>query len=163
ILRNFFLCQARDHHNDLPHFPTRRSSDLDRQASLIARWQLVGFIHGVMNTDNMSISGETIDYGPCAFMNAYGPDTVFSSIDRAGRYAYGNQPAIGQWNLTRFAETLLPLLDSDEDKAIAIANEALGEYPGRFEEHWLAGMRKKLGLQTAEAEDGELIGSLLDW
>ena len=135
----------------------------DRQASLIARWQLVGFIHGVMNTDNMAISGETIDYGPCAFMNAYRPDTVFSSIDHAGRYAYGNQPAIAQWNLARFAETLLPLLDSDQEKAIAIASEALGEYPALFELYWLAGMRKKLGLQTDEVGDVKLIRSLLDW
>src|SRR6185436_9040818 len=97
----------------------------DRQASLIARWQLVGFIHGVMNTDNMAISGETIDYGPCAFMNAYRPDTVFSSIDHAGRYAYGNQPAIAKWNLARFAETLLPLLDADPQQAIAAATEVL--------------------------------------
>ena len=135
----------------------------ERQASLIARWQLVGFIHGVMNTDNMAISGETIDYGPCAFMNSYRPDTVFSSIDHAGRYAYGNQPAIAQWNLARFAETLLPLMDSDQEKAIAIATEALGEYPAVFERYWLAGMRKKLGLQTGEAGDAELIRSLLDW
>lgn len=136
---------------------------MDRQAALMARWQLVGFIHGVMNTDNMAISGETIDYGPCAFMNAYHPDTVFSSIDHAGRYAYGNQPAIAQWNLARFAETLLPLLDSDGEKAIAIALEALGEYPALFERYWLAGMRKKLGLQTEEAGDVELIRALLDW
>ncbi|MBW3600058.1 MAG: YdiU family protein [Planctomycetes bacterium] len=135
----------------------------DRQASLIAQWQLVGFIHGVMNTDNMAISGETIDYGPCAFMNAYSPETVFSSIDHAGRYAYGNQPAIGQWNLARFAETLLPLLDSDREKAVAIASEALGEYPALFEQYWLAGMRRKLGLQTDDAGDGDLIRSLLGW
>src|SRR5271156_172778 len=122
----------------------------DRQASLIARWQLVGFIHGVMNTDNMAISGETIDYGPCAFMNAYRPDTVFSSIDHAGRYAYGNQPSIAQWNLARFAETLLPLLDSDQEKAIAVAMKVLGDYPALFERYWLAGMRKKLGLHTDE-------------
>src|SRR5262245_50100894 len=95
----------------------------DRQAALIARWQLVGFIHGVMNTDNMAISGETIDYGPCAFMNAYRPGTVFSSIDHAGRYAYANQPAIAQWNLARFAETLLPLLNPDQEQAIAMASE----------------------------------------
>jgi uncharacterized protein YdiU (UPF0061 family) len=107
----------------------------DRQAALIAQWQLVGFIHGVMNTDNMVISGETFDYGPCAFMNAYRPDTVFSSIDHAGRYAYGNQPAIAQWNLARFAETLLLLLDSDDEKAIAIASEVLGEYPTLFERY----------------------------
>lgn len=136
---------------------------MDRQASLIARWQLVGFIHGVMNTDNMAISGETIDYGPCAFMNAYSPDTVFSSIDHAGRYAYGNQPAIVQWNLARFAETLLPLLDPDQATAIAAATEVLGEYPTVFERYWLAGMRKKLGLQMEEAGDIELIRSLLDW
>jgi len=136
---------------------------MDRQASLIARWQLVGFIHGVMNTDNVAISGETIDYGPCAFMNAYRPDTVFSSIDHAGRYAYGNQPSIAQWNLARFAETLLPLLDSDQEKAIAIALEALGDYPALFERYWLTGMRKKLGLQTEEAGDVKLIRTLLDW
>jgi uncharacterized protein YdiU (UPF0061 family) len=133
---------------------------MDRQAALIARWQLVGFIHGVMNTDNMAISGETIDYGPCAFMNGYRPDTVFSSIDH---YAYDNQPTIAQWNLARFAETLLPLLDSDQEKAIAIALEVLGEYPAVFERYWLAGMRRKLGLQTDEADDVELVHSLLDW
>jgi len=136
---------------------------MDRQASLIARWQLVGFIHGVMNTDNMAISGETIDYGPCAFMNTYRPDTVFSSIDHAGRYAYSNQPAIAQWNLARLAETLLPLLDLDQQKGIAIAMEALGDYPALFERYWLAGMRKKLGLQTEEAGDIKLIQTLLDW
>src|ERR1044072_6033599 len=101
---------------------------MERQASLIAQWQLVGFIHGVMNTDNMAVSGETIDYGPCAFMNAYRPDTVFSSIAHAGRYAYGKQPAIAQWNLARFAETLLLLLDPDPEKAITIASEVLGDY-----------------------------------
>lgn len=136
---------------------------IDRQAALIAKWQLVGFTHGVMNTDNMAISGETIDYGPCAFMNAYSPDTVFSSIDRAGRYAYGNQPAIGHWNLARFAETLLPLLREDQKEAIALASEILGEYPALFERYWLDGMRKKIGLQTAETGDVELIESLLQW
>lgn len=136
---------------------------IDRQASLIAQWQMIGFIHGVMNTDNMAISGETIDYGPCAFMNAYSPETVFSSIDHSGRYAYGNQPAIAQWNLARFAETLLPLLDVDQEQAIAIASDALGEYPTLFRRYWLAGMRRKLGLQTDEAVDVELIQSLLDW
>src|SRR4051794_10571786 len=118
----------------------------DRQAALIARWQHVGFIHGVMNTDNVAISGETIDYGPCAFMNAYDPGTVFSSIDRGGRYAYGNQSAIAQWNLARFAEALLPLLDADQEKAVASAMEVLNEFPAVFERYWLAGMRKKLGL-----------------
>ena len=136
---------------------------LDRQAALIARWQLVGFIHGVMNTDNMAISGETIDYGPCAFMNTYRADTVFSSIDHAGRYAYRNQPAIAQWNLARFGETLIPLIDPEQETAIAIATEALGEYPALFQEYWLDGMRSKLGLQTAEPDDLDLVQSLLTW
>jgi len=136
---------------------------IDRQAALIAQWQQVGFIHGVMNTDNMAISGETIDYGPCAFMNAYDPATVFSSIDHGGRYAYGNQPSIAQWNLARFAEALLPLLHADQDQAVAIATQALAEYPPLFQQYWLAGMRKKLGLETDEAEDMKLIQSLLDW
>jgi uncharacterized protein YdiU (UPF0061 family) len=136
---------------------------MDRQAELVARWQLVGFIHGVMNTDNMAVSGETIDYGPCAFMNAYRPDTVFSSIDHGGRYAYGNQPAIAEWNLARFAEALVPLLGPDQDKAVALATEALGEFPALFERYWLAGMRQKLGLHTGEAGDSELVRSLLGW
>ena len=136
---------------------------MDRQAALIAQWQLVGFIHGVMNTDNMAISGETIDYGPCAFMNAYSPDTVFSSIDQGGRYAYGNQPKIGQWNLARLAESLLPLFDPQQEKAIAIATEMLGQYPALFELYWLGGMRAKLGLQNVEAGDLELAQSLLNW
>ncbi|MBY0227907.1 MAG: YdiU family protein [Gemmataceae bacterium] len=133
---------------------------LERQASLIARWQLVGFIHGVMNTDNMAISGETIDYGPCAFMDAYDPATVFSSIDRAGRYAYGNQPRIAQWNLARFAETLLPLLDADTEKAVGMATGVLEEFPARYEGHWQEGMRRKLGLRTADAGLAE---RLLEW
>ncbi|MBL8865819.1 MAG: YdiU family protein [Planctomycetia bacterium] len=132
-----------------------------RQAALIARWQLVGFVHGVMNTDNMAVSGETIDYGPCAFMDAYHADTVFSSIDHGGRYAYGNQPTIAQWNLARFAETLLPLLHADANRAVAIATEAIHEFPGLYEEFWTAGMRQKLGLCTAEAEDRELADVLL--
>ncbi len=136
---------------------------LKRQAALIAQWQMVGFIHGVMNTDNMAISGETIDFGPCAFMNAYDPNTVFSSIDRAGRYAYGNQPRIAHWNLARFAESLISLLDTDQERAISLATEALEEYPAVYEQHWLTGMRRKLGLQTEESVDIELIRSLLDW
>ena len=133
----------------------------DRQAALVARWQLVGFIHGVMNTDNVAISGETIDYGPCAFMNAYDPHTVFSSIDRGGRYAYGNQPKITQWNLARLAEALLPLLAADRETAADRAMGVLGEFPAIFEGYWLAAMRKKLGLLTDEAD--ELIRPLLDW
>ena len=136
---------------------------IERQAALIARWQLVGFIHGVMNTDNMALSGETIDYGPCAFMDAYDPATVFSSIDRHGRYAYGQQPHIAQWNLARLAEALLPLLHEDEAKAVEIANEAITSFETRFQGHWLAGMRSKLGLFTEETDDTTLIESLLDW
>ena len=136
---------------------------MDRQASLISQWQLVGFIHGVMNTDNMTISGEAIDFGPCAFMNTYHSETVFSSIDHGGRYAYGNQPNIGQWNLSRFAETLLPLINEDTDRAIEIATEALHEYPEILQGYWLEGMRKKLGLQSEEADDVKLVTELLTW
>ncbi|MGV2470004.1 protein adenylyltransferase SelO family protein, partial [Bacillus subtilis] len=114
-----------------------------RQAELIAQWQLVGFIHGVMNTDNMTISGETIDYGPCAFMDAYDPATVFSSIDRQGRYAYGNQPVIGGWNLARFAESLLPLLHDDEDQAVTLAQDKISVFNDLYHSNWLAGMRAK--------------------
>lgn len=133
-----------------------------RQAELIAKWQLVGFIHGVMNTDNMTISGETIDYGPCAFMDTYDPDTVFSSIDFYGRYAYKNQPPIALWNLARFAETLLPLLDQDQNKALQIAKEALADFATQFRHHWLKGMRAKLGLCREEREDERLIEELLN-
>jgi uncharacterized protein YdiU (UPF0061 family) len=135
---------------------------IERQARLLAQWLLAGFIHGVMNTDNMALSGETIDYGPCAFMDAYDPATVFSSIDRHGRYAYGNQPSIAQWNLTRFAETLLPLLDANEETAIARASASLHRFVDCFQEHWLAGMRAKLGLFNAEADDTALFKALLD-
>ncbi|OBC14247.1 hypothetical protein A5784_30175 [Mycobacterium sp. 852013-50091_SCH5140682] len=116
------------------------------QAELMARWMLVGFIHGVMNTDNMTISGETIDYGPCAFMDTYDPATVFSSIDHGGRYAYGNQPAVAEWNLARFAETLLPLIAEDSERAVALATDALAGFRTRFQDAWLTGMRTKLGL-----------------
>jgi serine/tyrosine/threonine adenylyltransferase len=127
-------------------YPALFEAVLDAQATLIAQWMLVGFIHGVMNTDNMTISGETIDYGPCAFMDAYDPATVFSSIDVGGRYAYVNQPAVAQWNLARFAEPLLPLLAADSDQAIALATESLGTFPARYQGALLAGMRAKLGL-----------------
>ncbi len=136
---------------------------LDRQARLIARWQLVGFIHGVMNTDNMALSGETIDYGPCAFMDRYDPATVFSSIDDGGRYAYGNQPSIAQWNLARLAEAMLPLFDRDIDKAVERATAALDRFPNLFEQHWLDGMRAKLGLFTREDGDKALADDLLAW
>lgn len=131
------------------------------QAQLIAKWMLVGFIHGVMNTDNMSISGETIDYGPCAFMNHYDPSTVFSSIDTRGRYAFANQAPIAHWNLYRFAESLLPLLHEDQNQAIAIAEEMLISFPTMFLEYWLAGIRKKLGLFSEEQEDTKLAEDLL--
>jgi serine/tyrosine/threonine adenylyltransferase len=134
---------------------------IKRQASLIAKWQLIGFIHGVMNTDNMTISGETIDYGPCAFMDTYDPATVFSSIDVQGRYAYGNQPSIAGWNLARFAETLLPLFHDDQEQAVELAQEALSDFGSRFNSDWLAGMRVKLGLFHEEKEDEALIKEVL--
>ena len=131
------------------------------QADLIARWLLIGFIHGVMNTDNMSVSGETIDYGPCAFMDNYDPATVFSSIDERGRYAYGNQPQIGLWNLTRFAETLLPLLDEDQDRAVAQAEAALIGYREKFEASYDPGLNRKFGLATTRDGDAELESEIL--
>jgi len=136
---------------------------LERQAKLVAQWVCVGFVHGVMNTDNMALSGETIDYGPCAFMDTYDPATVFSSIDRAGRYAYGNQPNIAHWNLARLAEALLPLIDSNKDQAVSKAEEALGDFPETFRRHYLAGLRAKLGLLTEEEGDFDLANEFLDW
>ncbi|WP_274362203.1 protein adenylyltransferase SelO [Paenibacillus thermotolerans] len=132
-----------------------------RQAELIAQWQLVGFIHGVMNTDNMTISGETIDYGPCAFMDVYDPGTVFSSIDTHGRYAYGNQPSIAAWNLARLAEALLPLFHDDEDQAVELAQDALSGFSQLFRRHWLNGMRAKLGIFNEEQDDESIIEDLL--
>ncbi len=134
---------------------------VDAQASLVARWMLVGFIHGVMNTDNVTISGETIDYGPCAFMDAYDPATVFSSIDHGGRYAFGNQPPITLWNLSRLAETLLPLLDPDPDSAVEAATEVLQTFAIRYDAYWGAGMRAKLGVSDQQPGDGALIDDLL--
>jgi uncharacterized protein YdiU (UPF0061 family) len=134
---------------------------LDAQASLIAGWMNVGFIHGVMNTDNMAISGETIDYGPCAFMDAYDPATVYSSIDRGGRYAYANQPHLAQWNLARLAESLLGLLHDEQEIAIALATEVLDSFTERYERYRLDGMRAKLGLADGAPEDGELVADLL--
>jgi serine/tyrosine/threonine adenylyltransferase len=134
---------------------------VEAQASLIANWVRVGFIHGVMNTDNMTISGETIDYGPCAFMDVYDPETVFSSIDSNGRYAFGNQPPIGQWNLARLAETLLPLIDDDSNAAVEAATAELQHYVVRYEANWLDGMRAKLGLRTSLDGDEDLVNHLL--
>jgi serine/tyrosine/threonine adenylyltransferase len=136
-------------------------SVIQAQAELIARWMLVGFIHGVMNTDNMSVAGETIDYGPCAFMDAYDPGAVFSAIDRQGRYAYFRQPAIGKWNLARLAECLLPLLSDDTDAAIAEAEQALDAYLPVFERVYQEGLRRKLGLLTEREGDAELGRDLL--
>jgi uncharacterized protein YdiU (UPF0061 family) len=136
-------------------------SIVERQAVLIATWMQIGFIHGVMNTDNMSVAGETIDYGPCAFMDYYDHDQVYSSIDRNGRYAYSNQPSIGLWNLTRLAEALIPLLAEDTDEAVEIAREILQSYTAIYEQSWLAGMREKLGLSTQQPDDKALIDDLL--
>jgi uncharacterized protein YdiU (UPF0061 family) len=134
-----------------------------RQASLVAKWQLVGFIHGVLNTDNMAVSGETIDYGPCAFMDTYNPATVFSSIDTHGRYAYENQPIAAAWNLSRFAETLLQLLHNDAGEAVRLANEAIMSFQDLYNDYWLSGMRAKLGLcdNGSVKDDEELINDLL--
>lgn len=133
----------------------------ERQADLVARWLLVGFIHGVMNTDNCSIAGETIDYGPCAFLDAYDPGAVFSSIDHAGRYAYGNQPRIAQWNVARLAECLLPLLGADEDAQIKAAQTALAAFAPRFESAYYGGLRRKIGLAEQREGDDELVRDLL--
>jgi serine/tyrosine/threonine adenylyltransferase len=134
---------------------------MGRQARLIAQWMGVGFIHGVMNTDNMAISGETIDFGPCAFLDTYIPGKVFSSIDEHGRYAYANQSAVARWNLARLAETLAPLLNVNEDKALDLANEMISAWPAQYARHYLDGMRRKLGLQSEQIEDAKLISGWL--
>lgn len=134
---------------------------IKNQASLIAKWQLVGFVHGVLNTDNVAISGETIDYGPCAFMDTYDPKTVFSSIDKEGRYAYGNQPYITVWNIARFAETLLPLLSDNQDKAVEMAEEAISSFTDLYHYSWISGMRAKLGIYNEEQDDELLFKDLL--
>ena len=133
----------------------------DRQARLVSQWLNIGFIHGVMNTDNMALSGETIDFGPCAFMDAYDPKTVFSSIDHGGRYSYGNQPHAAHWNITRFAEALLPLIDADEKRAIELATEVISSFSARFEDHWFEGLGRKLGLFQSREGDRDLIRGLL--
>ena len=138
-------------------------SVIEKQAELIAHWMRVGFVHGVMNTDNMALSGETIDYGPCAFMDAYDPRTVFSSIDHMGRYAYANQPDIAQWNLARLAETMLPLLDDEIEKAADTTEEAVNGFGALYKDKWLSMMRAKLGLFDKREGDESLIIDLLDW
>ena len=153
------------------HYPEARQSETpylamlqaiaERQCDLICRWLMVGFIHGVMNTDNMAVSGETIDFGPCAFMDEYHPNKVFSSIDAQGRYAYNNQPGIAQWNIARLAECLIPLLDEDQDKAVDMANGVLADFAKAFPKRWISGMRTKLGLQTEAEGDEQLVQDLL--
>ena len=155
------------------HYPEIKSSKnkaldllslvMEKQCQLVINWMRVGFIHGVMNTDNMAISGETIDYGPCAFMDQYDPKTVFSSIDKFGRYAFSNQPPITKWNLARFAECLIPLIDKDEDSAIKIATELIDNFQNIYEEKWLNMMRDKLGLFGEDKNDQTLINKLLEW
>ncbi len=136
---------------------------IEKQCDLIINWMRVGFIHGVMNTDNMTVSGETIDYGPCAFMDIYDPKAVFSSIDKMGRYAYCNQPAIAKWNLARFAECLIPLINKDFDKAIDIATQKINSFEKQYEEKWIVMMKNKLGLFNSEESDKSLILDLLTW
>ena len=155
------------------HYPSIQNSQnkaldllrmvMEKQIDLVVNWMRVGFIHGVMNTDNMSISGETIDYGPCAFMDTYDPKTVFSSIDQMGRYAYCNQPVITKWNLSRFAECLIPLIDKDQKKSITIATEIINSFEKKYEEKWLNMMRDKLGLFGVDEKDKYLILDLLTW
>ena len=155
------------------HYPEIRSSKnksldllnlvMQKQCSLVVNWMRVGFIHGVMNTDNMAISGETIDYGPCAFMDVYDPKTVFSSIDKFGRYAFSNQPPITKWNLARFAECLIPLIHKDENEAIKVASEIIDNFQNIYEEKWLNMMRDKLGLFGKDQNDQKLINDLLSW
>jgi uncharacterized protein YdiU (UPF0061 family) len=166
------VLEALTHHTLTRHYPAPADTDcpalvlfdavLESQAKLVAQWLCVGFVHGVMNTDNMALSGETIDYGPCAFIDVYQPATVFSSIDRAGRYAYGNQPHVAHWNLARLAEALLPLIDRDKDQAVAKAGEALGRFPDNFRRHYSSGLRAKLGLLTEEENDLALAREFLD-
>ena len=163
--------QALADHVIARHYPEAAAADnpclallegvLVRQAALVAQWLLVGFIHGVMNTDNMQVAGETIDFGPCAFMDEFHPGRVYSSIDHQGRYAYGNQPSIAQWNLAQLAQALLPILSPDRDEAIRLAQAAIDSFPNRFEAAFTAGLRAKLGLFTDEADDLKLAQNLL--
>ncbi len=167
ILRSLFDYTLKRHYSDI-----KNSNDICikllkdfsfKQMNLITNWMRVGFIHGVMNTDNMTLSGETIDYGPCAFMNSYDPNTKFSSIDHMGRYSYKNQPVIAQWNIARFAETLLPLISSDLNEAIKKAEDVIKSIPEMYKNSWLNMMRKKLGFVDADNKDENIINSLLSW
>ena len=166
-LKTFFDYTVERHY---PHIKDSKTAAIDllkivieKQIQLVTDWMRVGFIHGVMNTDNMAISGETIDYGPCAFMDTYNPKTVFSSIDHHGRYAYFNQPSITKWNLERFAESLIPLIDNNEDKAIEMATEVIHSFAEKYKKNWFEMMRKKLGLLGEDSKDENLIIDLLSW
>ena len=167
ISNNYPDLKDRQANDDVSIYLDLLQAVVDKQAELIARWMQLGFIHGVMNTDNMSVAGETIDYGPCAFMDSFAHEQVFSSIDRQGRYAYSNQPSIGLWNLTRLAETLLPLISDDPDRAVEQAKSVLQSFVGRYQQSWLQGMRNKCGLSTStkvavrEDDDRALIDELL--
>ena len=167
LLRDLLSYTIQRHYPDLLPADNQALALLEavaaRQASLLAHWLRVGFIHGVMNTDNVALSGETIDYGPCAFLDSYDPKTVFSSIDRNGRYCFGNQPAIGQWNLARFAESLLPMLHDDRDQALELARAVVNDFAQLYQEQYLRTMRAKLGLAEAQADDEQLIADLLSW
>ena len=156
IDRHYPECKEKDN-----RYLTFLNAVIERQALLVSQWMHVGFIHGVMNTDNMSISGETIDYGPCAFMDRYHPETVFSSIDHQGRYAYAHQAPIAQWNLARLAETLLPLIDQDHDRSIELATQSVNSFSEQFQTAWLKGMQQKIGLFNEEKGDIDLINELL--
>ena len=166
-LKTFFDYTIERHY---PHIKHSKNSAIDllkivieKQIQLITNWMRVGFIHGVMNTDNMTVSGETIDYGPCAFMDNYNPETVFSSIDHHGRYAYFNQPSIARWNLERFAESLIPLIDNNKDKAIEMATEVINTFAEKYKKSWFKMMHKKLGLIGDDSKDENLIIDLLSW
>ena len=166
-LKTFFDYTVERHY---PHIKDSKTAAIDllkivieKQIQLVTDWMRVGFIHGVMNTDNMAISGETIDYGPCAFMDTYDPKTVFSSIDHQGRYAYFNQPSIARWNLERFAESLIPLIDDNKDKAVKIATEVINSFAEKYKKSWFGMMRKKLGLLGEDSKDENLIIDLLSW
>ena len=164
ILVNYVI---KRHYPDIEKFKNKSINllniVLDRQIDLVVNWMRVGFIHGVMNTDNMSISGETIDYGPCAFMDNYDPKTVFSSIDQLGRYAYCNQPIITKWNLSRFAECLIPLIDKNQNRALELATDVINSFERKYEKKWLNMMRNKLGLSGEDEKDKTLILDLLTW
>ena len=166
-LKTFFDYTIERHY---PHIKDSKNPAIDllkivieKQIQLITNWMRVGFIHGVMNTDNMAISGETIDYGPCAFMDAYDPETVFSSIDHHGRYAYFNQPSIARWNIERFAESLIPLIDGNKDKAVEMATEVINTFAEKYKKSWFEMMHKKLGLIGDDSKDENLIIDLLSW